>query len=125
MTEAQNDWVLDALNVDMDKVLEFIPPEKKRWAKKLLETTYADLVTTNHPVVIDQGGDGQDILRWKADPLCRALLDSKAMDLNGLCRALLDGRISLELYLEFQRKIGYSLCGYAEVVDARKGEHQH
>jgi hypothetical protein len=122
MAEDNNDWVLDALKVDMDEVLAFIPADKKNWARQLLETTYADLVTTNHPVVITEGRDGQDILRWKADPLITALHDAKLVDLNGVCVALFDKRMSMELYLEFKRKIGYSLCGYAEVLDARRDD---
>lgn len=106
-------YLLDSMGVDMDKILEFIPADKKDYVRGLLEGEYADIVTTNHPVVYKDG-----VLRWKADPLLRVLCDAELIDLNKIAHALYHGKISPDLYLDLNRRIGYSLSGFCEVVDS-------
>ena len=105
--------MLDSLGVDLDHVLALVPDDRKAETRELLEGDYADIVTTNHQVVWVDG-----VLRWKVDPLLRALIDAKMFDLNGLMMAVHEGRISPDLYLDLNRRIGYSLSGFCEIVDS-------
>lgn len=78
--------------------------------KELLEQCGAD--AQGHPLVLDG-----KVLRFKANPIVRLIVDMQWVDLNQLSR-MVGNMDSPEIRLgirAFYRDMGYSLCGYLDI----------
>lgn len=117
------------MSLDWDKILRFIEPGRRDEARKVIEEHYSDVVTNNHPVVEDPPEpSGNRVLRFKADPMTRWIVDV-AMSGSGGRLTIHDlwvafqnkhgGRWSRKKMMRFYREMGYSLCGFGEVFGQR------
>lgn len=77
-----------------------------------IQKDYGDLLGLfpNHPISRYNGA-----VRWVADPLMRWIAN-RDMLLNDMCIAYQRGAFPLQNYAKFYRDLGYSLCGYIDVM---------
>lgn len=97
--------------LNWDKILKLIPKRKQAQVKKFVLENYADVITTNHPIVVAR--QHSSLVYFAEDPLF-AYLHEK-INLNDLWKAYHTGRWDRKSMMRYYRGIGYSLGGFAEV----------
>lgn len=85
-----------------------------------IQADYGDLLDMfpEHPISRYNG-----VIRWKPDPLMRWIRDRGDL-MNDMAAAYQRGLFPLENYAKFYRDIGYSLCGYIEVMGEYLGLYE-
>lgn len=69
----------------------------------------------NHPMQPLER-DAAGVIRFKANPIVRYLLDNGPHDLNGIAALVKAGLFSHDDYSQLMQLIGYSVSGYGDLV---------
>lgn len=99
------------MELNWKKILEHVSPERREYVRELIEQEYADVVTTNWPVI-----ETGKTLRFREDPMT-VWLKSK-VDLNDMCVAYQKGETGTwdrERMKDFYRGMGYSLYSFRDI----------
>lgn len=106
--------------LNWDKILQFIPPKRRKVVKEISQETYWEVVTTNWPLVEEPPNErGFRVLRFKADPMTEWM--HTKINLGDLWKACYLMKTWNRRRLEdYYRGLGYSLCGFAEVFRSGK-----
>ena len=102
---------------DWDVILAYVPAERKEETKRVILGCYTDaFLDGDHPVEWDGGG----VIRFKADPVLKAIENAGLSGFNEISLARYMGIIANDAYLKIHRGIGYSLSGYLDLSGVRE-----
>ena len=100
--------------IHKDLILSKIPDDMKNQTWDLLVNSYPEVlldVEDPWPVYYDN----HNVIRWFPDPILDALMKANSVDLIKLCVAFQTGSLTPLIYRQFNKRIGYSLCGYLDL----------
>jgi len=98
---------------------------KRRLTKEDLEENGYDIEMLGDPEVhpmVEKIENGKPIWRFDEKPIMKWI--SSQIDLNKMKIAFLDGEFSKEEYKQFDRDIGYSLCGFEEIWSQQEQDEE-
>lgn len=101
--------------MNWDTILEHVATEKRADVRKSIEESFMDLFEDGHNHPVEMHGT---VIRFKSEPLIAQLVELGLIDMNATCLASRLGKLSRGDWLRFNRLTGYSLCGYAEIMQS-------